>query len=649
MASNHNPSSNANLSAGESDPVVADLNRGACTPHEHAARLEQWFHDCGGELHQHVQVAYDSNQYSLKARAAIASSTVIAKCPLRLTLSHLSLDHTQSLIEHVDSPLQRLLNKVPDVVLTYLFLIEQRSIGRASPWAPYIACLPTEKDLTTPLWFNEDDFSFLDGTNIRNAAGVRLAELETEFDKARRWMKFCKFSDEDMNVYSFESFKWAATIMSSRAFSSKNILPERKAFTLLYPVIDIANHSLHAHVGWDFNTSAKTFGFQLDEDVALGEEIFNNYGPKGNDELLMGYGFCLPDNEVEQYSIKLPSRIDFAKEQFDPKAVPFNMDVKFLTEDTLRERQYLRFGNHPFKLYKNSIPVFCYFPEYTVFTMYLETLNAMDIDSSDGSLVPDPGGRVVIGVLKRLFEALKPTKEALKLDSGLQATNAKQRAADIFRRGQASIVHNICSHLASTLDGLKMTESLQQDLCLALQKRAGIVKTEHIIQLIELEHPRASSLVQEAVAQLRNSQEPNPDLRLWELLLTTCYLLTHPNLHTTDAPQATPRTILHPWIRTLLTFYSLPAPPPPLFSPDTPEATLSHLFAPDSANAAETAPLIPTDPPLLRTAISWAQRIAAVELIALPDETGTSRLWMYMEPSAADGDEDDDGEKWMFR
>jgi len=28
-------------------------------------------------------------------------------------------------------------------------------------------------------------------------------------------------------------------------------------------------------------------------------QVFNNYGPKGNEELLRGYGFCLVDNPVD--------------------------------------------------------------------------------------------------------------------------------------------------------------------------------------------------------------------------------------------------------------------------------------------------------------------------------------------------------------
>jgi hypothetical protein len=37
-----------------------------------------------------------------------------------------------------------------------------------------------------------------------------------------------------------------------------------------------------------------------------GEEVFNNYGPKPNDELLLGYGFVLPNNPDDTLLLKLP-------------------------------------------------------------------------------------------------------------------------------------------------------------------------------------------------------------------------------------------------------------------------------------------------------------------------------------------------------
>lgn len=35
------------------------------------------------------------------------------------------------------------------------------------------------------------------------------------------------------------------------------------------------------------------------------KQLFNNYGPKRNDELLLGYGFCIPNNPHEKILMTL--------------------------------------------------------------------------------------------------------------------------------------------------------------------------------------------------------------------------------------------------------------------------------------------------------------------------------------------------------
>lgn len=47
-----------------------------------------------------------------------------------------------------------------------LFLAEQRLKGRDSFWFPYIQLLPTETEMSTPLWFKGEELVYLKGTNL---------------------------------------------------------------------------------------------------------------------------------------------------------------------------------------------------------------------------------------------------------------------------------------------------------------------------------------------------------------------------------------------------------------------------------------------------------------------------------------------------
>ena len=76
---------------------------------------------------------------------------------------------------------------------------------------------------------------------------------------------------------------WAATMFSSRSFTSKIMAQsEGESFSLLYPVIDYFNHRFGEKVAW--NMEKGDFSLVLASGVEAGEQIFNNYAPKGNEE-----------------------------------------------------------------------------------------------------------------------------------------------------------------------------------------------------------------------------------------------------------------------------------------------------------------------------------------------------------------------------
>ena len=51
---------------------------------------------------------------------------------------------------------------------------------------------------------------------------------------------------------------------------------------VLLPVFDLANHNPEAKVLWTWG--AKYCTLTVEEDIEGGKEIYNNYGPKSNEE-----------------------------------------------------------------------------------------------------------------------------------------------------------------------------------------------------------------------------------------------------------------------------------------------------------------------------------------------------------------------------
>lgn len=159
---------------------------GHVTPSLSIQRLIQWFRDNKGWLNPDVDISYSESHGFHVCATRPLSSPVIVRCPLTLTISHLNLDHGRSTVPHVDSQLRPCLGKIPNEVLTYLLLIEQRGLAKQgkSAWQPYLECLPSPHELTTTLWFDDDDLRHLQGTDLLPATKEKRNLLEAEYQRA---------------------------------------------------------------------------------------------------------------------------------------------------------------------------------------------------------------------------------------------------------------------------------------------------------------------------------------------------------------------------------------------------------------------------------------------------------------------------------
>ncbi|OAG12257.1 SET domain-containing protein [Paraphaeosphaeria sporulosa] len=533
------------------------------------ARLIRWFTANGGELSADVEIGFDaSSGYHCRATRNL-SSPVVAKCPLSLTLSHLNLDHTQSLVPHVESPLAKCIGRIPNNVLTYLLLVEQRlrTGGSVLKWQPYVACLPEPSAMTTPLWFGPEDMQCLAGTNLARETAVKLDRLTEEWNQANEVMESL---DINTNVFSFDWFRWAATIISSRAFISTHIIPDKDTFPILFPVVDILNHSPTAKVEWDFHPFQDfTLKILNHGDVRPGDEVYNNYAPKQNDELLLGYGFCVADNPVEQFAIKmrLPPQIEEAArsmKMFEPVNVPFGMDTSFLAVDPNEEPEYLRPKGHPFGRYENRLPFFRAIPPRIVHMFFIQAL--MNLQIPPGNIQADSvPSRVVLETLLLTYEAIDNRSQTLPLAPKRQASfsNDKQKYATIYRDGQAKILHSIRAELKAVLDALRFHDGVPT--------RPVIISSTEALTRLSSDFPSRAEHLQSGlasqygldfstwarysaeIATLETGQQP-AELSVWKLVLCL-FLISYEH---TEAAASPGRQAYSDWIEYLVEQTPLP-------------------------------------------------------------------------------------------
>ncbi|KAJ1998979.1 hypothetical protein H4R26_005247, partial [Coemansia thaxteri] len=168
------------------------------------------------------------------------------------------------------------------------FLIHERFVqGDRSFWKPYIDILP--RDFHTPMQFTDEELRFLASTPVEYAIAERHEKYHEEHRQA---LAAVPESVVPRNEFTYANYLWAATVLSSRSFSKDVVQGDCSRLTteseVLLPLLDMMNHQPRKRVSWI--TSDKGVEFVTGADIELGEQIFNNYGPKANEELMMGYG-----------------------------------------------------------------------------------------------------------------------------------------------------------------------------------------------------------------------------------------------------------------------------------------------------------------------------------------------------------------------
>jgi hypothetical protein len=319
---------------------------------------------------------------------------------------------------------------------------------------------------------------------------------------------------------------------------------------VLFPVVDILNHSVSAKVEWDFQPRT-SFSLKLldGESFEAGQELFNNYAPKQNDELLLGYGFCLENNPIEQFPLKLafpPMLQQYAQETglFKPENVPFGMDTDFLSKDPNAEQHFLRAKDHPFGRYDNYVPFFCGIPPYIVHFFFVQTLLSLELDVHDIN-VQRPGPRVTLQVLTLLHQALSQRSQTLPLSIPQQPQNEKQTYAKIYRDGQAKIIHSVRDELQSALDRIRAAKGK------APPARPALVTPTEVLARLTAESPIENPPRFRAGLEKHELQSPADDRIIWTLLLVC---LATKSLTSEDDKES----LINSWLRTLYAKYPLP-------------------------------------------------------------------------------------------
>ncbi|TPX57289.1 hypothetical protein SpCBS45565_g08233 [Spizellomyces sp. 'palustris'] len=271
------------------------------------------------------------------ARRAISCNCPIARIPAHLILSEetarTSLLGARLTKHFVDNPATySLLSQsnrdpyAPGLILLSSFLIYERYENPTSFWRPYLEVLPRRYEL--PIWWEEEEIDrLLGGTGLRHIVRERRKVLETGL-KVLQDVCGDLFKKHSLTWYGNglslsrdeQDIEILPSAISSRAFPrSRNAtsredrehaaeepveVAEGTSELCLYPILDMLNHRRGERIEWQIADKTSVTFVTLDN-IEDGAQIFNNYGAKGNENLLGNYGFVLSPNPEDYVKVAL--------------------------------------------------------------------------------------------------------------------------------------------------------------------------------------------------------------------------------------------------------------------------------------------------------------------------------------------------------
>ncbi|KAJ7498617.1 SET domain protein [Mycena latifolia] len=283
--------------------------------------LKDWLQRSGGYLHPNVRLQKVPSGFCVVASESLPPDSKIVSCPFTLAitkdvaLSALSTLLGAPAISDLNTWSERQL--ISSYLCFHSIIEDYPSSPTVLAHRPYVKSLPSQDSLRTPLHFAPFELERFKGSNLYGATIDRQREWRMEWEQCQGVISLA--DREWADQFTWDLFLASATYLSSRAFPS-TLLSQNVSLTstsdpvpILLPGVDSLNHARAEPVSWVQSYigsgpepgPGSTLSLTLHNPVVAGAELFNNYGAKPNSELILGYGFSLPNNPDDTIVLKI--------------------------------------------------------------------------------------------------------------------------------------------------------------------------------------------------------------------------------------------------------------------------------------------------------------------------------------------------------
>ncbi|TQS35943.1 hypothetical protein Golomagni_03621 [Golovinomyces magnicellulatus] len=516
--------------------------------------LTVWSIENNGFLNSNVKIYVDPiTGLSFQAKKNIPAETTLVECSSQMTLSYLNTTETgPNYITHGSAPfcsksLEVLGIESPHIIGNYL-LMQQYLEGQCSFWRHYIKLLPHPNELErlcTPMWWPDADLKFLEGTNAQPVIETIKERWYDEWQRGKCLVEH--FPNSSMFTHGL--YKWAATIYGTRSFRASLTIPRASFseenscsnnkivilnhimndnFSVLLPLLDIGNHNGSEDVQLLLNHLSGCASLKNLHSFKQGKQIYNYYGRKSNTELLVGYGFILPNTELDTVNLKLSphddmlrlrkSQICYSRLEQKIRSYERIFEVYHVSDDegnTRKNNENANFSpglidllscmvaTQREKLFLSANPNCCLEHDDARFKRVLGRNTVQTFQVICDKLISD------ITRLKSVGKRLSPPQ------------NSKQILAQEYRTRQIDTIQAAHQRLLHHLDRICRHNSLH---CITLTQRDGSIDSKHnYIELISLEYAyewlRNYPKIHMKTMKLISEDQAEPQPLDWSVLL----------------------------------------------------------------------------------------------------------------------------------
>jgi hypothetical protein len=246
------------------------------------------------------KIDWPSHATASGSRGAVATDDIVTDEPMLQIPVHLMMSPPAAYASDIGPYLREnkdVIRPDSDVFLA-VFLMSERRKGASSFYYPFLKILPEPGSVAH--WADEELRELQDEALQVRARGRTLL-VESTF---RRTVGVLSTRHPDVfppEEFTLENYKFCWYSIMARAFG------KRLPWTAMVPFADCLNHA-NVQTKYDYNVDGNGLFrlFPTGYNAYLkGSEVFNSYGRRPNDNLLLDYGFAMVDNEWDRVEIML--------------------------------------------------------------------------------------------------------------------------------------------------------------------------------------------------------------------------------------------------------------------------------------------------------------------------------------------------------